>query len=123
MLERYSVTISDIISAGDTNSPAYEASRLASPRRISTGGIDSLPVYSLAIAEMITISVEEKEELASTIGVINVVAQPIRKVETAIFWGQSSPEPGVSEGFTIFDIQENISDDVLQYGLMFWRCV
>jgi hypothetical protein len=73
----------DITSAEGLNSPVYEASRLANPRRISTGGIDSFPEYSLAIADTITISVEEKHELASTTGAISVVAQPMRKAGLA----------------------------------------
>jgi hypothetical protein len=46
----------------ELNSPAYKVNLPANPRRMSTGGVDSFPEYSLAIADIITISVEENAE-------------------------------------------------------------
>jgi len=89
---------------------------------MSTGGIDSLPEYSLAIAYMITISVDEKEALASTMGAINVVAQPIRKIELANST-VSRESVDVYGVFTICYIQKNFFDDILQDRLALWRWV
>ena len=89
MLEEHTTSLTFVECLAEPNSLAYEANRLANPRRTSTGGIDNLPVYSLAIANMMTISVEENEELASTRGVTNVVTQPIWKSEPAKIYRQS----------------------------------
>lgn len=50
---------------------------------MSTGVNGSCPVNSLAMAEIITIRVDEKEELASVMGPMSAVAHPIPNVEPA----------------------------------------
>lgn len=55
----------------------YDASRLAKPLKMSKGATANFPVHSLANADIITINVEEKDELAPTKGTISVVAHPL----------------------------------------------
>jgi hypothetical protein len=88
---------------------------------MSAGGMESFPVYSLTIAEMITINVEEKVELGSTRGAINVVAQPILNVVSATIISVNMIH-NIKKVFTFFDVQKNLLNNIVQYRLTFWGC-